>query len=117
MADMLSKARFKNERDMVSEDEDVALDFFKMARLSTEDEHTRTLHAFNENEYEGEWFLIGRFLRTLTADTSLTKEEALRIWKKSYRYFWKGGFLWRHPKRRTGIPRRVVALLRACVEN
>ena len=77
MADMLSRARFKNESDMVSEDEDVALDFIKTARLSAEDKDTQTLHAFNEDEYEGEWLLIGRFLRTLTTDASLTKEEAL----------------------------------------
>ena len=29
MAEMLSKAKFKDESDMVSKDEDVALDFFK----------------------------------------------------------------------------------------
>ena len=29
MADMLSRARFEDESDMVSEDEDFALDFFK----------------------------------------------------------------------------------------
>ena len=108
IADMLSMARFEDESDMISEDEDVALDFFKTARLSAEDRNTQTLHAFNEDKYEGEWLLIGRFLRTLTTDTSLTKEEALRVRKKAYRYFLKGGFLWRHPKRRTGIPRRVV---------
>ena len=77
MVDMLSRARFKNESDMVSEDEDVALDFFKMTQVSAEDKDTQTLHAFNENEYEGEWLMIGRFLRTLTTDASLTKEEAL----------------------------------------
>ena len=93
---------------MVSEDEDVTLDFFKMARLSAEDKDTLTLHAFNEDEDEGEWLLIGRFLRTMTTDASLTKEEALRIRKKAYRYFLRGGLLWRHPKRRTEIPRRVV---------
>jgi transposase InsO family protein len=108
MADMLSRARFESESEMVSEEEDVALDFFKMARLSAEDKDTQTLHAFNEDEYEGEWLLIGRFLRTMTMDASLTKEEAQRIRKKAYQYFLKGGFLWRHPKRRTGIPRRVV---------
>ena len=37
MADMLSRARFENGRNMVSEDEDVALDFFKMAQLSVEE--------------------------------------------------------------------------------
>ena len=52
--------------------------------------------------------LIVRLLRTMTADASWTKEEALRIKKKPYQYFLKGGFLWRHPKRRTWMPRRVV---------
>ena len=52
MADMLSRARFKNESDMVSEDEDVTLDFFKKARLSADDKDMQTLHAFNEDGYE-----------------------------------------------------------------
>ena len=108
MADMLSRARFEDESDMISEDEDVALDFFKTAQLSAEDKDMTTLHTFNENEYEGEWLLIGRFLRTMMPDASWTKEEGLRIRKKSYQYFLKGGFLWRHPKRRTRMPRRVV---------
>ena len=55
---------------MVSEDEDVSLDFFKTARLSAEDKDTQTLHAFNENEYEGKWLLIGRFLRRMIVDAS-----------------------------------------------
>ena len=42
-------------------------------RLSTEDKGTPTLNAFNENEYDGEWLLIDRFLRTMTADASWTK--------------------------------------------
>ena len=93
MADMLSRARFEDESDMVSEDEDVALYFFKMARLSAEDKGMKTLHTFNENKYEGEWLLIGRFLRTMMTDASWTKEEALCIRKKAYQYFLKGGFL------------------------
>ena len=101
MADMLSRARFKDEfSDMVSEDENVALDFFKVAQLSAKDRGTPTLHAFNENEYEGEGLLIGRFLRTMMADASWKKKEALQIRKKAYQYFLKGGFLWRQEDRR-----------------
>ena len=33
MADMLSRERFKNEDDMVSENEEVGADFFKLARM------------------------------------------------------------------------------------
>ena len=108
LADMLSRARFEDESDMISEDEDIALDFFKTARLSAEDKGMTTLHTFNENEYEGEWLLISGFSRTMTADASWTKEEALRIQKKAYRHFLKEGFLWRHPKRSTWMPRGIV---------
>ena len=37
MANMLSRARFEDESDMISEDEDVVLDFFKTTQLSAED--------------------------------------------------------------------------------
>ena len=54
MADMLLRARFEGEGDIVLENEDVALDFFKSARASIEDQDVQVLHAFNETEYEGE---------------------------------------------------------------
>ena len=54
MADMLSRTRFEGESDMMSEDEDVTLDFFKMAQASIDDRDLRVLHAFNESEYKGE---------------------------------------------------------------
>ena len=102
MVDMLSRARFEGESDMVSENEDVALDFFKTAQASVEDQDVQVLHAFNETEYDGEWLHIGKYLSSMTADSSLSKEQAYRVRKKGYKYFLQGGFLWRHPKRRTG---------------
>mgnify|MGYP000117208974 CR=1 FL=1 len=48
MADMLSRAKYEDECDMVSEDEDVALEFF------IEERGVQVLNAFNESEYEGE---------------------------------------------------------------
>ena len=108
MADMLSRTRFEGESDMMSEDEDVTLDFFKTAQASIDDRDVRVLHAFNESEYEGEWLHIGKFLSSMTVDSSWSKEEAQRLRKKAYKYFLRGGFLWRHPKRRTGTPQRVV---------
>jgi hypothetical protein len=35
MADMLSRARYDDENGMVSEDEEVGVDFFEMAQLAT----------------------------------------------------------------------------------
>ena len=55
MADMLSRARFDDEDDMVSEDEEVGVDFFKAAYVTTGRESTPTLNDFDESKYNGEW--------------------------------------------------------------
>ena len=55
MADMLSRARFDDEDDMVSEDEEVGVDFFKEAYVTTRKGSTPTLNEFNERKYDGEW--------------------------------------------------------------
>jgi hypothetical protein len=55
MANMLSRARFDDESGMVSEDEDVGVDFFEAAHLATERGSTPTLNEFDESEYDGEW--------------------------------------------------------------
>jgi hypothetical protein len=39
---------------------------------------------------------------------SWTKEEAQKIRKKAYKFFLKGGHLWRLPKRIGGAPLRVI---------
>ena len=94
MADMLSRARFEGESNMVSEDDDIALDFLKMAQAFVDDRDVWVLHhAFYQSEYEGEWLHIGKFLSSRTAATSWSKEEAQRVWKKAYKYFLRGGFL------------------------
>jgi hypothetical protein len=93
---------------MVSEDEDVEVDFFKAAHLATERGSTPTLNEFNESEHDGEWLQIGRFLKTMTPVTEWTREEACRIRKKAYRFFLRDGRIWKHPKRRNGVPLRVV---------
>ena len=78
MTDMLSRVRFENEDDML-----------------------------NENDYEGEWLLIGRFLRTMTADGSWTREEASQLQKRAYMYFLRNGKIWRYPKKRNDVPLRI----------
>jgi hypothetical protein len=108
MADMLSRVRYDDERGMVSEDKEVRVDFFEAPHLATERASTPTLNGFDENEYEGEWLLIGRFLKTMTPATEWTKEEANRIRRKAYRFFLRDGRIWKHPKKRNGIPLWVV---------
>ena len=55
MADMLSRARFENEDDMVSEDEKVGVDFFEAAYVTTRKGSTPGLNEFDERKYDGEW--------------------------------------------------------------
>ena len=105
---MLSRARYEDEDAMVSEDEEVGADFFKSARLRTERQSTPPVNDFNEDGYSGEWLLVGRFLKTMTTDAEMSAEEAGRLRKKAYRYFLRGGEIWRLPKRKGGAPLRVV---------
>ena len=109
MADMLSRARFENEGGMVSEDEEVCVDFFEAAYVMTSTESTLTLNDFDESKYNGEWLQIGGFLKTMIPYMTWTKEEANRIRKKAYRFFLRDGSIWQHPKKRDGVSLRVVA--------
>ena len=54
MADILSRSWFDDEDDMVSEDKEVGVDFFKSAQVMAKGRSTPALNEFNENEYEGE---------------------------------------------------------------
>ena len=93
LVDMLLRARYKGESDVVSEDDDVALEFFKITQASAEERGVWVLNTFNKSEYDGGWRHIGRFFSSLTTDASWTKEETQRIRKKSYKYFLQGGYL------------------------
>jgi hypothetical protein len=73
MADMLSRARYVDEHGMVLEDEEVGVDFFEATHLTTERASTPTLNEFNDSEYDREWLLIVRFLRTMTPATEWTR--------------------------------------------
>ena len=76
MSDMLSRALFDNEDNMVSEDEEIDVGFFESARLRANRYNTPALNELMENDYEGEWLLIGRFLSTMALDLGWTKDEA-----------------------------------------
>ena len=94
---------------MVSENEEVGADFFESARLRTERQSAPPVNEFGEDGYNREWLLIGRLLKTMTTDATMTKEEAGRLRKKAYRYFLRNGEIWRVPKRWGNAPLRVIA--------
>ena len=62
MANMLSRARFDDEDGMVSEDEEVGVDFFGTTYVSMRKGSTLALNEFDEGEYDGDWLRIGKFL-------------------------------------------------------
>ena len=70
MADMLSRAMFDDEDDMVSVNEEVGVDFFEEAYVTTRKGSTPALNDFDESKYNGEWLQIGRFLKTMTPDAA-----------------------------------------------
>ena len=71
MTDMLSMTRYEGESDMLLEDKDVALDFFKMVQASVEDRDLQVLKAFNESKYAREWLHI----RSMTTYASWMEEQ------------------------------------------
>ena len=109
MVDMFSRARFVDEDNMVTEDEELGVDFFESAQVMAKGRGAPALNEFNENEYEEEWLRIGRFLRTLTPDVVWTNDETNRIRKKAYYFFLWDGSIWKHPKKGDGVPLQVVA--------
>ena len=96
MDDMLSRACYEGNDDMVSEDREVSVDLFESARLSAKKWGTLARHRFNENYYEGECLLIRKFLSTMVPGASLAMEDASRIWKKSYKFFQQDKKIWYH---------------------
>ena len=52
IADMLSRVRFDDKDGMVSEDEEVDVDFFEAAYVTTRKRNTPTLNEFDESKYD-----------------------------------------------------------------
>ena len=109
VADMLSRARYDDEEDMVDDEENVGTDFYSTSFARREGLCLATpLEIFLEEMYDGEWLYIGRYLSTLERQEGWTDHEFKRIRRKAYGYFLREGFLWKHPKQRGGVPQRVV---------
>jgi hypothetical protein len=60
---MLSRARYDKEEDPRSDEEEMSLNFFTSS-------YARVLATFVEEDYEGEFVEIGRYLRTLQRNES-----------------------------------------------
>ena len=90
-------------------EEDVGLSFYKSSQMHANvDSIVQVFAAFSEDDYDGEWLLVGRYLSTLSRPEGWSDQEFKRFQKKAYGFFLKDGHLWKHPKQRRGAPQRVV---------
>ncbi|MCO5601145.1 hypothetical protein L7F22_055264 [Adiantum nelumboides] len=109
VADMLSRARYENEEEMVTEGDEVGTKLHSSSHAKGDHMYlSNALESFLEESYEGDWLLIGQYLSTLSRHEGWSDEEFKRIRRKAYGYFLKNGFLWKHPKKRDGILLRIV---------
>ena len=110
VADMLSRARFVNEDMMQNEDEDCATTSYQMVDQVPLEIHNEFMIStmFKEEEYEGEWLEIGQFLKTHTTDPSWSRKQFNEFRRKAFKFFLHEGHLWRHPKKSSGNPLRVI---------
>jgi hypothetical protein len=101
---MLLSARYNGEGDRHSDEEDVSLDFVTSSCA-------RVLTTFVEEDYDGEFVEIGKYLSTLQWDESWSTKDFHRIQKKAYKYFLEDGALWRHAKKKNGTLMQVLCKL------
>ncbi|KAL3686249.1 hypothetical protein R1sor_004271 [Riccia sorocarpa] len=103
VADMLSRARYDGEEELVDDTDDIGTEFYSIAQVGGENEA-----VFREELYEGEWLDLGKYLGSLTRREGWSDAEFKRIRKKAYGYMLEDGYLWKRPKQLGGVPQRIV---------
>ena len=64
---MLSRARFDDEEELILAVEVVDLSFYKSSQMHANvDLIVQVFAVFSEDDYDGEWLLVGRYLSTLS---------------------------------------------------
>ena len=109
VADMLSRARYEDEPQMIDDSDDVGTKFYSISHVKGN--HvcmSNSLELFLKELYEGDWLLIGSYLSTLTKQEGWSEQEFKRIRRKAYGYFLRDGYLWKHPKQMGAMPQRVI---------
>ena len=112
VADMLSRARYKDEENYKIPDEGKAegeMEGDVGCCISSHNamKELEKLH-FQEDLYSGELLVLGKYLQTLEKEEAWTKEIFEKIRKKAYGYMLRDGLLWRKPKKMGRLPQRVV---------
>ena len=102
VADILSRARYKEEEILDLDDED------KEQTVLTSSIIREGGMQFLEEEYEEEFTKIGKYLQTPDKYKGRSGKEFTQFRKKSHKFFLHEGYLWRHPKTKTGNQQRVI---------
>ena len=108
VADMLSRARYFNEEEMMADEagEELSHGGYVM-RIDGEGSSTRAL-PFKVELYEGKLKDIGLYLSTMERQEGWMDKTFKDIRHQSYEYLLKDGFLWKRAKRADEMPLRVV---------
>ena len=110
VADMLSRARYVHEEEMETHEVDESTEDSDYGYvLATNGANTDgEALPFEANQYEGRLRDIGIYLSTLRRQEGWMDKTFKNIRHQSYGYLLRDGFLWKRPKRKDGVPLRVI---------
>ena len=110
VADMLSRARYVHEEEMETHEVDESTEDSDYGYvLATNGANTDgEALPFEANQYEGRLRDIGIYLSTLRRQEGWMDKTFKDIRHQSYGYLLRDGFLWKRPKRKDGVPLRVI---------
>ena len=108
VADMLSRARYFHEEEMMAhgENEDHSDEAYVLATGGRSSNNE--ILPFKEELYEGRLKEIGLYLSTLKRQEGWMEKTFKDIRHQSYGYLLRNGFLWKRAKRADELPLRVV---------
>jgi hypothetical protein len=108
VADMLSRARYFNEEDMMAQEGDEELSHGGYVMITDGESSSTGALPFESEIYEGRLRDIGLYLSTMERQESWLDKTFKDIRHQSYGYLLKDGVLWKRTKRLGEMPLRVV---------
>ena len=110
VADMLSRARYVCEEEMETQevDDDNEDDDYGYVLAIGEANSNVEVLPFRVELYDGRLKEIGLYLSTLKRQEGWMDKTFKDIRHQSYGYLLRDGFLWKRPKRKDGVPLRVI---------
>ncbi|KAL3679949.1 hypothetical protein R1sor_022905 [Riccia sorocarpa] len=107
VADMLSRARYMDEDDLVVKDDDEG-SWGLSAGVTSLTKEEEDMQLFRKELYTGKLHDIGRYLSKLEKMEGWSEKHFKNIRHQAYKYLLKDGYLWKRPKRSDEVPLRVV---------